>query len=125
MTVVSLRCHECDEVKREKHVEMRGKGNNICDECKSSERDIPEAEDNPESSSGENGSQKTESTKSPDNDDSETDEEKEGGVSEETVEVESDNTPTESSDEDESDDDGERAKRALEQSFNEQDPLEW
>lgn len=41
MTVVSIRCHECDTVKREEHIEMRGDGTNICDDCKGS-NDLPE-----------------------------------------------------------------------------------
>lgn len=41
MAVVSIRCHECDTVKPEEQIEMRGDGNNICDDCKGS-NDLPQ-----------------------------------------------------------------------------------
>lgn len=45
MTVVSIRCHECDTVKREEHIEMRGDGTNICDDCSSSDK-VKQAKEN-------------------------------------------------------------------------------
>lgn len=101
MTVVSLRCHECDEVKDEEHVEVTANGN-VCSDCKT-DREIPDG------------------VKESANSD-------EAGVSEEAVahdggeSAEDSDTPTESA---ENDDNAEEDKKPVEESFTEQDPLEW
>lgn len=102
MTVVSIRCSECDEVKREKHIELKADGA-ICDECKT---DIPEEVRNA-------GSEESE-----DNSD-------EAGVSEQEV-AKADGEEDSLSDRDNgSDETAERDKKPLEESFNEQNPLDW
>jgi len=102
MTVVSIRCQECDEVKREEKMA----GIQVCKECSGGDTpDSPEEDDdaNSEDGSVSNG----------------------GGVSEEEITEESDSTPTDDADTDETTDSAERDKKPLEESFNEQDPLEW
>lgn len=44
MTVVTIRCHECDTVKPKENIEMRGDGTNICDECRTSDK-VTQVED--------------------------------------------------------------------------------
>lgn len=100
MTVVSMRCSECDEVKREQHMEMTQSGDNICDACSSP--DVPEDVDEVDGEA-----------------------ENEAGVTEEKVTEESADSPTEDNEDGETTDNGERDKKPLEESFNEQDPLEW
>lgn len=99
MSNIRLRCHECDTVKKEKCVEVRGKGDNICDECKG--LDVPDI---------------------PDKEEKEENEENEDGITEEKIEEKSSDNPTEN---EKTTDDDERDKKTLEETFSEQDPLEW
>lgn len=101
MTVVSLRCHECDEVKDESKVEVTANGN-LCHDCKT-DTEIPDEID-----------------ESPNSD--ETEVSKESNVDSEQNTEDSADTLTESED---SDENAEGDKKPLEESFTEQDPLEW
>lgn len=74
MTVVSIRCHECDTVKREEHIEMRGDGTNICDECKRSDR-VKQAEE--DSGEGDTSEPEEAPEEEPEEPESETEEETE------------------------------------------------
>lgn len=88
MTVVSIKCHECDEVKAKEEVEIRGDGN-ICSDCKT---DVPaEVEERSEADDGESSEEPADrDTESEENDAS-----------------------------------AEGDKKPLEESFSEQDPLDW
>jgi len=94
MTVVSMRCEECGEVKRKEKIEVGV--NLICKDCKN--------EDVPQTNSDDNGSSEVTEADS--------DEKQDGSVNTPIREVES----TENSEED---------KKTLEETFSEQDPLDW
>lgn len=100
MTVVKIRCHECDEVKSEEEIDIGAKGN-ICQECK---RDIPDEIEE-------------ESAKSDETEVSEVAQE-----NEEEEDEGSDDTPIES---DSGNEDDEGDKDSLQETFSEQDPLDW
>lgn len=86
MTVVSMRCHECGEVKREEHMQFRSDGNMVCDGCR---RTVPKKE----------------------------------GSSDEEVSTSSNSDRDNESKENAGS--AEREKVPLQETFNEQDPLDW
>jgi len=101
MTVVSIRCQECDEVKREEKMA----GIQVCKDC--SGGDTPDAPDDEEANSDE------------------PEVSNEASVSEEEISDESADSPNDDSEEEETDENAEREKKTLEESFTEQDPLDW